>query len=91
MKAPPSFLVILFLPPLLSVPCLQRGDGMTLPLHCRLVSSGEPSSLWCTLGPVSRPEARCIRYLKGSHRIRYYLGVVRVHCAPLCDVTPANL
>jgi len=41
MGAPPSLLVILFLPPLLLWLCLQPGDVMTLPLHYWLVSSGD--------------------------------------------------
>ncbi|KII93563.1 hypothetical protein PLICRDRAFT_396801 [Plicaturopsis crispa FD-325 SS-3] len=48
MEAPPPFLVILFLPPLLPVLCLHDGDVMTLPLHYWLVSSGDlPSFLCC--------------------------------------------
>ncbi|KAF6760564.1 hypothetical protein DFP72DRAFT_75507 [Ephemerocybe angulata] len=42
MRAPPSFLVILFLPPQLLGLCLQPGDTMTSPLQYRLVSSGDP-------------------------------------------------
>ena len=41
MGAPPSLLVILFLPPLLLWLCLQPEDAMTLPLHYWLVSSGD--------------------------------------------------
>ncbi|KII94370.1 hypothetical protein PLICRDRAFT_425481 [Plicaturopsis crispa FD-325 SS-3] len=47
MEAPPPFLVILFLPPLLPVLCLHDGDVMTLPLHYWLVSSGDLSFLLC--------------------------------------------
>ena len=42
MGAPPSFLVILFLPPLLLGLCLQPRDVMTSPLHYWLVLSGDP-------------------------------------------------
>ena len=46
MGAPPSFLVILFLPPLFSGLCLQPRDVMTLPLHYWLVLSGDPPLLF---------------------------------------------
>ena len=46
MGALPSFLVILFLPPLLSGLCLQPRDMMTLPLHYWPVLSGDPSLLF---------------------------------------------
>jgi len=36
MEAPPPLLVILFLPPLFPVLCLQHGDTMTLLLHYRV-------------------------------------------------------
>ncbi|TFK23832.1 hypothetical protein FA15DRAFT_670122 [Coprinopsis marcescibilis] len=42
MKAPPSLLVILFLPPQFLELCLQLEDAMTLPLQYQLVSSGDP-------------------------------------------------
>ena len=48
MGAPPSFLVILFLPPLLPGLCLQPWDVMTSPLHYWLVLSGDhPFAFLC--------------------------------------------
>jgi hypothetical protein len=46
MEAPPPFLVILFLPPLSFVLCLQHEGAMTLLLHYWLASSGDPLFLF---------------------------------------------
>ncbi|KII87626.1 hypothetical protein PLICRDRAFT_642780 [Plicaturopsis crispa FD-325 SS-3] len=47
MEAPPPFLVIIFLPPLLPFLCLHDRDVMTLPLHYWPVSSGDLPSFLC--------------------------------------------